>query len=184
MSDKGDRVRKIILYIATSLDGYIAREKGEIDWLFSPDGNDYGYEKMFARIDTVIMGRATFDVSRKLEEKPFAGKRCIVFTRNKKLKNYSNVEYVTQNPVELVEKLQKEKGKDIWIVGGGEIASALLNRDLIDEYYFFVHPIILGKGISLYSHMQKQVTLSLVSAHAFANGLVELRYSKYALSPK
>ncbi|MBM3281791.1 MAG: dihydrofolate reductase [Candidatus Diapherotrites archaeon] len=133
---------------------------------------------MFARIDTVIMGRATFDVSRKLEEKPFAGKRCIVFTRNKKLKNYSNVEYTTQNPVEFVEKIRKEKGKDIWVVGGGEIASELLNRDLIDEYYLFVHPIILGKGISLYSKVNKQINLNLKKTKKYSNGMTELIYTR------
>ena len=164
-------MRKIKLFIACSLDGFIAREDGGIDWLFN---GDYGYNKFYDSIDTVLMGRKTYELALKLEES-YKDKRAIVFTRQKNLKKSSNVEFVS-DIVSLTKKLKNSKGKDIWLVGGGEIISVLLNNNLIDEMQIFVHPIILGKGIKLFQNIKKEVRLKLAGTKNYKSGLVQLNY--------
>ena len=164
-------MRKIKLFIASSLDGFIAREDGGIDWLFT---GDYGYAKFYNSIDTVLMGRKTYELGLKLGEY-YKGKRVIVFTKQKNLKKLENVEFVS-NVVDFTKKLLKTKGKDIWLVGGGEIVSLLLNNNLIDEILLFVHPIILGKGIPLFKNIKKEVKLKLIETFAYEGGLVKLYY--------
>ena len=164
-------MRKIKLFIASSLDGFIARENSGIDWLFT---GDYGYAKFYNSIDTVLMGRKTYELSLKLGES-YKGKRAIVFTKQKNLKKLENVDFVS-NVVDFTKKLLKTKGKDIWLVGGGEIVSLLLNNNLIDEIILFVHPIILGKGIPLFKNINKEVKLKLLETFAYEDGLVKLYY--------
>ena len=164
-------MRKIKLFIASSLDGFIARENSGIDWLFT---GDYGYAKFYNSIDTVLMGRKTYELSLKLGES-YKGKRAIVFTKQKNLKKLENVEFIS-NAVNFTKKLKNSKEKDIWLVGGGEIVSLLLNNNLIDEILLFVHPIILGKGIPLFKNIKKEVKLKLVRTKYYNDGLVEMNY--------
>lgn len=164
-------MRKIKLFIASSLDEFIAREDGGIDWLFT---GDYGYAKFYNSIDTILMGRKTYELGLKLGE-CYKGKRAIVFTKQKNLKKLENVEFVS-NVVDFTKKLKNSKGKDIWLVGGGKIVSLFLNNNLIDEIILFLHPIILGKGIPLFKSIKKQVKLKMVETFAYADGLVELYY--------
>ena len=165
-------MRKIKLFIACSLDGFIARKDGGIDWLSS--GGDYGYKKFYASVDAVLMGRKTYELALKLGE-TYKDKRAIVFTRQKNFKKNSNVEFVS-DIVPFTKKLKNSKGKDIWIVGGGEIVSVLLNNNLVDEMRIFVHPIILGKGISLFLNVKKDVKLKLIGTSEFEDGLVKMEY--------
>ena len=165
-------MRKIKLFIACSLDGFIARENGGIDWLLT---GDYGYKKFYASIDTVLMGRKTYELGLKLGE-TYMEKRTIVFTKQKNLKKVGNVKLVS-DIVSFTKKLKKQKGKDIWLVGGGEIVSVLLNNKLVDEMQIFVHPIVLGKGIPLFPNIKKEVKLKLVETFAFKDGLVKMNYS-------
>ena len=160
-------MRKIILFIATSLDGFISGQNDEIDWLFHDQ--DYGYKAFYNSIDTVIMGRKTYDISLKLEKEPFKENKIIVFSKKK------NVEYI-QTPIQFVKEIKKQKGKDIWLVGGSEIVSILLNNNLIDEMRIFIHPLILGKGKELFKDIKNKIKLELVQTKHYDSGLVEVSY--------
>lgn len=172
-------MRKVKLYIASSLDGYIASKDGGIDWLFSDA--DYGYAKFYNSIDTILVGRKTYDQSLTLDEYPYKGKKVYIFTRKvegENKKNTYDVEYIDEDISDFVRHLiQQPVGKkDIWLLGGGEIVSIFLNADLIDEIILSVHPIILGKGISLFSNIKKRVNLRLLKSIPFESGLLQLYY--------
>jgi dihydrofolate reductase len=173
-------MRKVKLFIASSLDCYIAREDGSIDWLFTDE--DYGYTKFYDSIDTILIGRKSYDKSLTFDEYPFKGKKVYVFTRKngggKKNKNsqQNDVEYMDTNIEDFVTRLSQSVGKDIWLLGGGEIVSLLLNVGVIDEIILSIHPVILGKGIPLFSNIQKQVKLKLENAMYFDSGLTQLCY--------
>ncbi|MCS4537632.1 MAG: dihydrofolate reductase family protein [Thaumarchaeota archaeon] len=163
-------MRKVRLFIASSLDGYIAREDGSVDWLFSDA--DYGYSEFYGSIDTVVMGRKTYEKSLEFEERPFRGKKVHVFSRSAKKKG---VEFVS-DVVGFMKKLVRSKGKDIWLVGGSEIVSIFLNEGLIDEIILSIHPVILGRGITLFKKVQKDVWLKMQKSVSFDSGLVQIHY--------
>ncbi len=168
--------KKLILYIATSLDGFIAREDGSVDWL--PDsGEDFGYEAFLSQIDTVLMGHKTyrqilsFDV-----EYPYTGKRNYVFTRDKTLERDEHAEFVHSNIIPFVKALKVTGFKNIWLVGGGELFSELLAAGVVDELILFVFPLLLGEGIPLFQGPFQEQKLELLHAHGHQGGVVELRY--------
>lgn len=167
-------LRKTQLFIACSLDGFIAGEKGEIDWLFTDQ--DYGYTPFMKGIDSCVMGRKTYELAASFLEWPYAGKKCFVLTRNKKIKKDVRAELYS-NAKKLMEKLQKEKGKNIWLVGGGEIVKLFLDENWLDELIVFVHPLILGKGIPLFPRGMEKKKLKLLNTHAFETGLVRMHYA-------
>jgi len=169
-------MRKVKLFIASSLDCYIAREDGSIDWLFTDD--DYGYTKFYDSVDTIIVGRKSYDQSLAFEEYPYKGKKVYVFTRKKVRKNNNeqDVEYIDTNIQDFVTSLTQSIGKDIWLIGGGEIVSVLLNAGLVDEIILSIHPIILGTGIPLLRDIQKEVNLKLENSLSFDSGLTQLYY--------
>src|SRR5215208_5534187 len=176
MGKKSD-MRKVKLFIASSLDCYIAREDGGIDWLFTDA--DYGYTKFYDSIDTIIVGRKSYDQSLTLDEYPYKGKKVYVFTRNKvrkKNNNEQDVEYIDTNIQDFVTNLTQSIGKDVWLLGGGEIVSVLLNAGLVDEIILSIHPIILGTGIPLLRNIQKEVNLQLENSLSFDSGLTQLYY--------
>jgi dihydrofolate reductase len=175
MGKKSD-MRKVKLFIASSLDCYIAREDGGIDWLYTDA--DYGYTKFYDSIDTIIMGRKSYDQSLTFEEYPYKGKKVYVFTRKKVRKNNNeqDVEYIDTNIQDFVTSLTQSIGKDIWLLGGGEIVSVLLNAGLVDEIILSIHPIILGTGIPLLRNIQKEVNLKLENSLSFESGLTQLCY--------
>lgn len=165
-------MRKVTLYIACSLDGFIARKDGSIDWLFNDA--DYGYQEFYDSVDTLLIGRKTYEQALGFGEWPYLGKKCYVFTRKKDLHDGRVV--FTQNLVAVTKELLAQPGKDIWLVGGAEIITALLNTRLVNELRIFVHPIILGDGIPLFKDIDKEIKLELVKTVSFDSGLVELRY--------
>jgi dihydrofolate reductase len=169
-------MRKVKLFIASSLDCYIAREDGGIDWLFTDD--DYGYTKFYDSIDTIIVGRKSYDQSLTFDDYPYKGKKVYVFTRKKirKNNNEQDVEYIDTNIQDFVTSLTQSIGKDIWLIGGGEIVSVLLNAGLVDEIILSIHPIILGTGIPLLRDIQKEVNLKLENSLSFDSGLTQLYY--------
>lgn len=160
-------MRKVSLFIAASLDGFIARKNGGIDWLFH---GDYGYKKFYSTIDTVIMGRKTYDLAKRLEKEPFKSKRVVVFTRHA----VKGAEF-SRDPITALRKMLKERGKRIWLVGGGKIARVLMNAKMIDELVISVHPRILGSGIPLFEGM-KETKLKHARTKAFKSGLVQITY--------
>ena len=169
-------MRMVKLFIASSLDCYIAREDGGIDWLYTDA--DYGYTRFYDSIDTIIVGRKSYDQSLTFDEYPYKGKKVYVFTRKKvrKNKNEQDVEYIDTNIQDFVTSLTQSIGKDIWLLGGGEIASVLLNAGLVDEIILSIHPIILGTGIPLLRNIQKEVNLKLENSLSFNSGLTQLCY--------
>lgn len=163
--------RRLKLFIAASLDGYIARKDGSIDWLFTDA--DYGYKEFYSTIDTVLVGRKTYEQTLTFDEAFFSGKPCFVFTRKASGKAGS-VTFVSGDIVEFTKALKDGPGSGIWLVGGSETISAL--REIIDEYIISVHPVILGDGISLFQGECPQTDLELLGAASFASGLVQLHY--------
>lgn len=162
---------KIILYIASSLDGYIARENGDVDWL--PQTSESEYEEFFKSVDNVIMGKKTYDQILTFGKYPYNNKKSFVFTRDVSLTNDANVEFVS-NIEEFKTKL-KSLNENTWLVGGSEILSVFLEHKLVDEIILSIIPVILGKGIPLFQNIDQEVNLELLKTTKY-NELVELTY--------
>ncbi len=162
---------KIILYIASSLDGYIARENGDVDWL--PINTDSGYDNFYKSIDTVIMGKKTYDQILTFGDYPYKGKKSYVFTRNDSLTMDENVEFAS-NVEEFSRNLVSSKG-NIWLVGGSELFSAFLEHKLVDEIILSIIPTVLGKGIPLFQNINQEANLKLIKTTEYS-GFVELTY--------
>ena len=169
-------MRQVILFIATSLDGYIARTDGGIDWLFTDQ--DYGYAAFSAGIDTVIMGRKTYEKSLSFGGFPYTGKECYVFTRNPNRGSDDRVVFLEDDPAELVRRLRSTEGKNIWLVGGADLIRDFVLKDLIDTYVVSIHPIILGAGIPLFQSPLPSHHLVLHDTTTFNSGLVQLTYTR------
>lgn len=165
-------MRKIKLFIASSLDGFIAREDGSIDWL--PQSGNSGYEEFFKTIDTVIIGRKTYEQILTFGKYPYEGKKSYVLTKNTTIKKEGNVEFVFEAE-KLVKELISSSGKDIWLVGGAELVSVFLNQDLIDEIILSIIPVVLGKGIPLFKNIRRETKLQLLKTREY-DELVELNY--------
>lgn len=175
-----DNHRKVVLYIAQSLDGYIARENSDISWLsiVERDNEDYGYDKFIKTIDTVIMGRKTYEkVLTFGVDFPHKGRTCYVLSKTLN-GTAENVQFFNGNIVDLITKIKTQKGKDIFIDGGSETVREFRDKDLIDEYVISIIPIFLGKGIRLFSETDTENNLRLVKCESFNSGLVQLRYEK------
>lgn len=175
-------MRKIVLYIATSIDGFIARKNGDIDWLENPDypieGEDFGYQKFYDSIDTTLMGNQTYQQVLGFDVPfPYKGKTNYVFSRSQEGKD-ENVQFVKDNIADFVKNLKKDEGKDIWLVGGGQLNSMLLGQELIDQIILTIIPITLGDGISLFAQsMELDTRFSLDNSKVFKNGFVQLFYT-------
>ncbi len=173
-------MRKIRLYIAMSLNGMIARPDGSVDWLENipnPDKTDYGYQAFYREIDTTIQGHRTYQqiLSWGIPF-PYPDKKNYVVTRQKELENTDDVEFIREAPVSFIRALKQQKGKDIWLIGGGEINTLLLNAGLIDELELFVMPVILPEGIGLFGGFPEQTALRLLKTQSFASGAVRMTY--------
>ncbi|MBW7475385.1 dihydrofolate reductase family protein [Paenibacillus oenotherae] len=145
-------VNKVVLYIAMSLDGYIARSDGSVDWLFDVqgDGGDNGYSKFYSRVEAVVMGKLTYDVVLKLEEEfPYSDKPCYVFTRSEPAAA-PHVIFVDEPVQSFIPRLKAEAKGDIWLVGGGQLVQAFLAHHLVDELQIAIIPKVLGGGIPLF----------------------------------
>lgn len=167
-------MRRIKLFIACSLDGYIARPDGAIDWLFA-DG-DYGYSEFFASIDTVVMGRKTYDLSLSFGEYPYPGKTAYVFSRRRAGSRDAHAEFIGAPVGPFMRRLQQQPGRDLWLVGGGELVREFVNDDLIDDFIVSVHPIVLGAGLPLFPAPCRETPLRHVKTVAFDSGLVQMHY--------
>lgn len=176
---KGLMVR-IKLYIACSLDGFIAREDGSIDWLNEYENNtktDYGYSEFYASIGTVLMGRKTYEQVLGFGKWPYAEKKVYVFTRQKgPLKREENVEFISEDIGEFVRHLKKEAKQDLWLVGGSQLIKVFLKENLIQDYIIFIVPVILGSGIALFDHIGKEIRLTTGNLEKYENGLVRIDY--------
>jgi len=165
-------MKKIIVYIASSLDGYIARENGDIDWL--PKNTASGYDEFYKTIDTVVMGKNTYNQVLTFGGYPYKDKSSYVFTRNNDQTKDENTEFVSDVD-KFVKKNISNSEKNIWLVGGAEIISSFLNRGFVDEIILSIIPVVLGKGISLFKNIQNEVKLELIKTTDY-DKLVELHY--------
>lgn len=168
--------RRLKLFIAVSLDGCLARRDERLDWLL--DDADYGYNDFYASVDTLIVGRRTYDVCLTFDEYPYAGKRVLVLSRSRNGVDQNGAEYTAEEPFELVHRLRSAPGAHLWLVGGGQIVRAFLAANLVDDFDLFVHPILLGDGLPLFPAGFPQTRLDLVSTEAFPSGLVRLSYRR------
>ncbi len=172
--------RKVILYIAMSLDGYIARENDDIDWLSMVENppEDYGYAAFVQNVDTVIMGRKTYDkVCSFGIEFPHKGRKCYVLSRTKTGAD-ENVEYYSGNLESLILDLKNTEGGNIFVDGGAETVNELLKLGMIDEFIVSIIPIFLGSGIRLFKDGRPEQKLKLRGSTEYAAGLVKLWYEK------
>lgn len=170
--------RKIVLFIAQSLDGYIATKDDSLDWLFKVEGEgDNGISEFYETVDTVLLGKRTYDWIMDYEKGqfPYKDKDCYVFTRSS-LEPTANVKFVNENIVEFAEKLKKEEGKNIWVVGGGDLLFTFFKEKLVDEIITTIAPTILGEGIPLFKAGDYHYELQLKGTRTF-NQFVELHYS-------
>ena len=170
--------RKVKVYIAVSLDGYIAHSDGNIDWLDSvarPD-EDYGYAAFIETIDTVIMGRKTYEKVLSFGgDFPHAGRDCYVLSRTER-PSEGQIHFYSGSPDNLLDQIRSRRGKDIFIDGGSEAIDLFREKGLIDSYTVSIIPILLGEGIPLFKESKAELPLKLVEATTFDSGLVQLTY--------
>ena len=177
-------MRKIIVHIATSADGFIARKDGGIDWLDrpTPKGVDYGLAAFYKSIDTILYGRKTYDVAVKFVEDGIAiptdaRVRNYVFSRRRSPKTIlPGFEFVKGPIKKFTKHLRAQKGKDIWMMGGGGIIASFLDEGEIDEFIISVMPVFIGEGIPLIGPGRRTVSLKLLSTKKFPDGVVRLHY--------
>lgn len=169
--------REIILYITASLDGFIADENGSVDWLAGAEGEDYGFGELMESVDTVLQGSHTYLETMNLtDEDPYAGKVNYVFTSRDDLPLFGSPTFVHDDPVRFVSSLKAEGECCIWLIGGGELASALVSAGLVDEIDLFVQPIVLGDGVPLWRPPLNKHELELLKVRQWPGDLAQLRY--------
>lgn len=168
--------REVILYIATSLDGYIAKENDDLQWLEEAEGEgDAGYSDMYQSIDTIIMGKRTYDyVVDHIESFPYPDKKCYVFTTSENGEN-EHVEFVNEDVVAFTKRLREQEGSKIWMVGGAGILDPFIKEQLIDELMITVTPHLLGSGIPLFKDNNPFQDLELVNTQRFGQ-MVQMHY--------
>jgi len=173
------KLRNVIVHIATSADGYIARPDGDLEWLTSrpaPEGF-YGLNAFMRSIDTKLLGRKTYELSLRMGVKFDSKSRYFVFSRHTPPAGVpSGVEFVNSAIGPFISRLRQQPGKDIWLMGGGELISSFLDEHAIDEFVISVAPVFIGDGIPLIARRHRQVPLELDSVERFDDGLVQLRY--------
>jgi len=170
-------MRKVIVYIATSADGFIARLDGDVGWLERPRvAGDYAMDQFYRSIDTVLMGRKTYEFALKVGQTSYPGKRNCIFSRTPRTSHIPEVEFVSEDAGEFVKRLRMGPGKAIWLCGGGELIASLLDAGQVDEFIIHVIPILIGEGIPLLQPRHRTVPLALVSARSYPDGVVRLHY--------
>ncbi|EKB58247.1 dihydrofolate reductase family protein [Bergeyella zoohelcum] len=172
--------RKVILYIASSLDGYIAKPNDDLSFLsiVQQDGEDYGYADFVKSVDTVILGRKTYDwVMTQVPEFPHADKNSFIITRTSR-PSVGKTSFYTNNLKDLILRLKSEQGKNIFIDGGAEIVNELLKENLIDEFIISIIPILVGSGTKLFKDGRPEQKLELISTKQFDKGLTQLHYKR------
>jgi len=169
------------VFIAESLDGFIADSNGGIDWLIeleNPENTDYGYNEFIEKIDAIVMGRNSFEKVLTFDQWPYTRPVFVLSSRPLQLpERLNNVIWETGNPVELIERLNSKGYKNIY-VDGGKTIQTFLQYDLIDEMIISRIPILLGSGIPLFGYNESKRKFTHINTEVFANGLVKSHYKK------
>lgn len=174
---------KIVLYIASSLDGYIARTDGSLDWLNNhpnPDNTDYGYGEFLQSISAIVMGRITYEEVIKFGIPwPYKGIPTYVTTSNEQLDiTTPDTHRYSGDLSELSDSLKKMTNNDIWLVGGGKLVTHFLNLNLIDRIILTIMPVLLGEGILLFPGRSIESQWKLNACKAFGSGVVSVTYDR------
>ena len=174
------RQRKVILGLGISLDGYIARPDGAVDFLFMPKDYHPHWSKFMGRIDTAIMGRKTYEVGKKLSGGKIdtMGIKTYVMSQTLPPGEREGLIFTRKSAQEIVKAIRTSSGKDIWMMGGGELARVFLADDLIDEMYLGIIPTLIGEGIPLFPPGYPQREFNLVKNTAFSRGMIALVYAR------
>lgn len=168
-------MRKIVLGLAVSLDGFIEGPQGEYDWCFTDQ--DYGLSDFFKSIDTIFMGRKSYELAQQTaDSNPWKGMKTYVFSNTLKSIDDKDVELISGNISKRVNELRAQPGKNIWLFGGAELLTSFVNNIWVDEYWLSVHPIVLGAGKPLFQNITTRKKLVLIESKIYETGLVSLRY--------
>lgn len=175
-------MRKLALFIATSLDGYIAKPNDDLSFLkrVEMEGEDYGYANFIGDIDTIIIGRKTYEyVLNEIGPSHYDnGQRDVyVITRTERPQS-GRTTFYTGDFVALVKRLKSQKGKNIYCDGGAEVINELLKHSLIDELTISIIPVLLGNGTKLFNDGRPEQILDLINVKSFETGLIQLYYNK------
>jgi len=173
-------MRKVIFGGANSLDNFIARKDDAVDWLLFSKDVEKIMKDMWENIDTVVMGRKTYEVAQRMGGGGgggYPGVKTYVFSRTIRKPNKKKLFFVNEDAAAYVRRLKEEKeGKDICVLGGGVLAKSLFEADVIDEIGFNIHPVLLGSGIPLFHEMSRQIDLELKECKQLSSGCVLLTY--------
>lgn len=177
--------RKVIAYVATSADGYIARPDGDVEWLNRrPDTIDYGMKRFYASVDTILWGRKTYDWLLAYHRKRgqttglFDQSRAnYVFSRTPPKRQVDGVTFVSTPLRSFIRRLRGTPGKHIWLMGGASLIASCLDAGEIDEFDLHIIPVFIGKGIPLVAPRRRDIELRLLSTKRFADGVVRVRYA-------
>lgn len=171
-------MRKVILGLGISLDGYVARPNGDIDYLIHP--KDYSMANFFATVDAGIMGRKTLEAGLRMSggKLPKTSMKMYVMSRTQPAGERDGVIFVNEPPAGLVARIRKQSEKDIWLMGGGELAREFLQDDLVDGLYLGIVPVLLGEGIPLFPSGFPQREFTLTENKTYSQGLIALKYDR------
>jgi dihydrofolate reductase len=170
-------MRKVIFGVANSLDNFIARQDHAVDWLLWGKEAAAFMSQFWKTIDTVLWGRKTYEVALKGGGVGSYGNvKNYVFSKTIKKSQDKNAVIVSEDAAKFLRKLKKQKGKDICVMGGGELGKSLLEANVVDEIGFNIHPVLLGSGIPLFHAMKRQIDLELLECRPFKNGCILVRY--------
>ncbi|MFL6210613.1 MAG: dihydrofolate reductase family protein [Pyrinomonadaceae bacterium] len=171
-------MRTVTFRVASSLDNYIARKDGAVDWIMGGEEASAAMTDFWKNLDTVVIGRKTYEPVLKsgIPFPTYPGVKNYVMSRTLKEGSDKNVEIIRADAAEFVRKLKTEAGKDIFVMGGGLLAKSLFEANLIDEVGVNIHPILLGSGIPLFHELSYQIELELIECKSFKNGCVSVTY--------
>jgi dihydrofolate reductase len=169
-------MRLVKYFVASSLDNFISRKDGSVDWLFMDQ--DYGMKEFFASVDVAVMGRKTYAKALELSPKgvSFAGMKTYVFSHLLAKGSLEHVEVVSDPPESWLKNLRATPGKDIWLIGGGEMVREFLQKRLVNEIGISIHPRLLGDGVPLYAQPYPETELELIRSKQYPNGLLQVFY--------
>jgi dihydrofolate reductase len=175
-------MRRVVYAVGISLDGYLARRDGGVDFLVTPES--YSMAPFLETVDVAVMGRKTFDASRRMGGPPPGWYTpMFVFSRTAPVGERNGVVFVNQSPGVFVAALRQRPGKDIWLMGGGELAAAFLQEDLVDDLRLGVVPVLLGEGIPAFPGGFQQRDFALVENLTYSKSLISLRYERSRANP-
>ncbi len=172
-----ERRGNVVLYIAASLDGYIADQDGGVGWLEPYEEHDYGYDAFYATVGTVILGRMTYEQIPTFGTPwPYAGRKTVVFTHRPLPLLDPDVELYSGDPASLLDRVKSVSDGNIWLIGGASLITVFVNAGLLDEIRLFVIPTLVRRGIPLFRDISRAPVLELLESTAYPNGVAQLHY--------